>query len=158
MYPLKSLSNCFQICQMKKHDVYREVLKDTHGNDYYRIWRNKRPPKISARQKQWFFKGGSTQNRWDWWMIFQRGEYAKPKAFDVFWYVFLLVLKIKPPGRLFRQIRCMTYLQSAKFSLRSSVRMEMHFFMLKEVFGPIDIGTRFYRTARWRFNNRSNKY
>ena len=53
---------------------------------------------ISAHQKQWFFKGGSTQNRWPlmgdfWkggvhktdgfcWMIFERGEYTKPMTFD----------------------------------------------------------------------------
>ena len=46
----------------------------------------------------WFFKGGSTQNRWllmgdfskggvhktdgFWWVIFQRGEYIKPMGFD----------------------------------------------------------------------------
>ena len=46
----------------------------------------------------WFFKGGSTQNRWVviedfskggvhktdglWWVIFQRGEYTKPMDFD----------------------------------------------------------------------------
>ena len=40
---------------------------------------------ISAHQKQWFFKGGSTQNRWafDGW-CFQRGEYTKPMGF---WWV-----------------------------------------------------------------------
>ena len=48
----------------------------------------------------WFFKGGSTQNRWIlmgdfskggvhktdgfWWVIFQRGEYIKPMDFGVF--------------------------------------------------------------------------
>ena len=100
----------------------------------------------------WFFKGGSTQNRWAvmgdfskggvhktdwlWWVIFQRGQYTKPMGFDGwffkggstqnrwilmgdfskggvhktdgFWWVlecFLLLLKIKRPGRLFRQIR-----------------------------------------------------
>ena len=61
---------------------------------------------ISAHQKQWFSKGGSTWNRWafDGW-CFQRGEYTKPMEF---WWVvecFLLLLKIKRPGRLFRQIR-----------------------------------------------------
>ena len=55
-------------------------------------------PEISAHQKQWFFKGGTTQNQWllmgdfskggvhktngFWWVIFQRGEYTKPMAFD----------------------------------------------------------------------------
>ena len=68
-------------------------------------------PEINAHQKQWFFKGGSTQNRWalmgdfskggvhktdgfSWvifqgvhetdgfsWVIFQRGEYTKPMVF-----------------------------------------------------------------------------
>ena len=100
----------------------------------------------------WFFKGGSTQNRWAFmndffkggstqsrWVstgdfpkggvhktdgfqrvIFQRGEYTKPMAFDGwfskrgvhktdgFWWVFecfLLFLRFKRPGRLCRQIR-----------------------------------------------------
>ena len=55
-------------------------------------------PEISAHQEQWFFKGGSTQNRWVlmgdfskggvhktdgfWWVIFQRGEYTKPMGCD----------------------------------------------------------------------------
>ena len=59
-------------------------------------------PEISAHQKQWFFKGVSTQNRWVlmddfskggvhktdgfWWVIFQRGEYTKPMGFH--WWVF----------------------------------------------------------------------
>ena len=69
----------------------------------------------------WFFKGGSTWNRrvlmgdfskggvhetdGFWWVVFQRREYTKPMGFDGFWNVFLLLLKIKRPGRLFRQIR-----------------------------------------------------
>ena len=32
-------------------------------------------------------------------------EYTKPMAFEGFWNVFLLLLKFKLPGRLFRQIR-----------------------------------------------------
>ena len=64
----------------------------------YRICRNKRPPDLSALQKHWFFKGGSTQNRWllmsdfsqggvhktdgFWWVIFQRGEYIQPNGLD----------------------------------------------------------------------------
>ena len=80
----------------------------------YRICRNKRPPRnkyppntvIFQRGEYtkpmgfdgWFFKGGSTQNRWAlmgdfskggvhktdglWWVIFQRGEYTKPMGFD----------------------------------------------------------------------------
>ena len=65
-------------------------------------------PQISAHQKQsvfkggkytipmafdgWFFTGGggSTQNQW---------------VFYEFWNLFLLLLRIKGPGRLFRQIR-----------------------------------------------------
>ena len=55
-------------------------------------------PEISAHQKQWFFQGGSTQNRWllvgdfpkggvhktdsFWWVILQRGEYTKPMGCD----------------------------------------------------------------------------
>ena len=38
-------------------------------------------------------------------VIFQRGEYTKPMSFDRFWNVFLLLLEIKRPGRLFWQIR-----------------------------------------------------
>ena len=111
-------------------------------------------PEISAHQRQSFFKGGSTQNRWAlmgdfskggvhktdglWWVIFQRGEYTKPMGFDGWffkggstqnrwalmgdfskggvhktdglWWVLefvLMLLKIKRPGRLFRQIQCM---------------------------------------------------
>ena len=64
--------------------------------------------------------GGSPRNRWAlmgdfsqggvhktdgfWWVIFQRGEYTKSMGFDGFWNVVLLLLKIKRPGRLFRQI------------------------------------------------------
>ena len=55
-------------------------------------------PEISAHQTWWFFRGGSTQNRWAlmgdfskggvhktdglWWVSFQRGEYTKPTGFD----------------------------------------------------------------------------
>ena len=54
----------------------------------------------------WFFKRGSTQNRWALdGRFFQRGEYMKPMGCDGFWNAFCLVLKIKRPGRLFRQIR-----------------------------------------------------
>ena len=80
----------------------------------YRICRNKRPIRNKRSQKTvifqrgeytkpmgcdgWFFKGGSTQNRWVvmgdfskggvhktdglWWVIFQRGEYTKPMGCD----------------------------------------------------------------------------
>ena len=67
----------------KQHTVFAEI--NAH-------------PEISAHQKQWFFKGGSTWNRWGlmddfskegvhktdgfWWVIFQRGEYTKPMGFD----------------------------------------------------------------------------
>ena len=38
-------------------------------------------PEISAHQKQWFFKGGSTQNRWLLMGDFSKGgEYTKPMA------------------------------------------------------------------------------
>ena len=89
---------------------------------------NKRPPNTVIFQRGeytkpmafygWFFKGGSTQNRWVlmgdfsqggvhktdgfWWVIFQRGEYMKPMSS---WNIFLFLLKIKRPGRLFRQIQ-----------------------------------------------------
>ena len=51
----------------------------------------------------WFSKGGSTQNRW---------------AFDGFWNVFLWLLKIKRPGRLFRQIRYFHLFQDASLWLQ----------------------------------------
>ena len=97
---------------------------------------------ISAHQKQWFFKGGSTQNRlvvmgdfskggvhktdWLWWVIFQRGEYTKPIGCDGWffkggstqnrwvWEFYLLLLKIKRPGRLFWQIRCVVFFVTRK--------------------------------------------
>ena len=61
-------------------------------------------PEIIAHQKQWFFKGGSTWNRWalmgdfskggvhetdgvpGW--FFQRGEYTKPMGSGMFFYCF----------------------------------------------------------------------
>ena len=51
------------------------------------------------------FKGGVHETDGFWWVIFQRGEYMKPMGSDGFWDVFLLLLKVKRPGRLFRQIR-----------------------------------------------------
>ena len=74
---------------------------------------------INAHQKQWFFKGGSTQNRWvlmgdfskggstqNRWILM--GDFSKGgvRKTDGFWN-FVLLLKIKRPGRLFRQIRSM---------------------------------------------------
>ena len=50
---------------------------------------NKRPPHVSAQQKQWFFKGGSTQNRW------------LSMGLKIF-----ISSKIKRPGRLFWIMRC----------------------------------------------------
>ena len=126
---------------------------------------------ISALQKQWFFKGGSTQNRWllmgdfpkegvnktdgVWWMIFQRGEYmkpmgfdgwfskggstqnrwllmgdfpreeyTKPMAFDGLWNLLLMLLKIKHPGRLFRQIRYVWYISVLVFSFVKEVTLK----------------------------------
>ena len=81
--------------------------------------RNKRPPKTVIFQREgeyikpmgfdgWFFKGGSTQNRRVLVGDFSKGGVHKT---DGFWWVlecFLLLLKIKRPGRLFRKIR---YLQ-----------------------------------------------
>ena len=81
----------------------------------YRICRNKRPPKTVIFQRGeyikpmafdgWFFKGGSTQNRWALVDDFSKGGVHKT---DGLWWVlecFLLLLKIRHPGRLFRQIR-----------------------------------------------------
>ena len=89
--------------------------------------RNRRPPKPEIFQRGeytkpmdfdgWFFTGGSTQNRWAlmgdfskggvhktdglWWVIFAKGGVHKNR-----WVLecFSLLLKIKLPGCLFRQI------------------------------------------------------
>ena len=106
------------------------LFPGTYFGDRYRVYRNKRPPQNKRPPKTVilqrgeytkpmgfdgrFFKGGSTQNRWalmgDFskggvhktdgfgWVIFQRGEYMKPMGFGIF---FLLLLRIKCPGRLF---------------------------------------------------------
>ena len=50
----------------------------------------------------WFFKGESTQYRWVVMGDFSKGGVHKT---DGFWNIFLLPLKIKRLGRLFRQIR-----------------------------------------------------
>ena len=60
--------------QAKWHTVFAEI--NAH-------------PEINAHQKQWVFKGGSTQNRW---LVMGFGK-------------FYVASKIKRPGRLFRQIR-----------------------------------------------------
>ena len=64
-----------------------------------------------------FSKGGVTQNRWALMGDFQRGEYIKPMGFGMF---FLLLLKIKRPGRLFRPIRYIDQFFSSSFDLESS--------------------------------------
>ena len=74
-------------------------------------------PEISAHQKQWFFKGGSTQNQWvlmdDFskggvhktdgflWVVFQRGEYTKPMGFEGFWNFFYWFRKLSARGVYF---------------------------------------------------------
>ena len=74
--------------------------------------RNKRPPKTVIFQRGeytkpkgfwWviFQRGEYTRPKGFWWVIFQRGEYIKPMSSDGFWKYFLLLLKIKHPGRLF---------------------------------------------------------
>ena len=97
-------------------------LSERQVNFLYRMCRNKRPPEISAHQKQWFSKGGGGVHKTDgfWWMIFHRGEYIKPMGFDGWFFkggstqnrwllmdfeCLLLLLKIRRPGRLFWQIR-----------------------------------------------------
>ena len=60
---------------------------------------------ISAHQKQSFFQGGSTQNQWALMGDFSKGGVHKT---DRSWWVLeknLSLLKIKRPGRLFRQTR-----------------------------------------------------
>ena len=60
---------------------------------------------IRAYQKQWFFQGGSTHNRWLLMGDFSKGGVHKT---DGFWWVLefvSLLLKIRRSGRLFGQIR-----------------------------------------------------
>ena len=45
-------------------------------------------PEISAHQKQWFSKGGVHRTDELWWVIFQRGEYTKPRGFGICFYCF----------------------------------------------------------------------
>ena len=62
--------------------------------------RNKRPPKTVMFQRGeytkpmgcdgWFFKGGSTQNRWVVMGDFSKGEYTKPMGCDGFWNLFFI--------------------------------------------------------------------
>ena len=85
--------------------------------------RNKRPPKTVIFQRGeytkpmsfhgWFFKGGSTQNRWVLMGDFSKGGVHKT---DGFWNVFLLLLKIKHPVRLFGQIRYVFFIFSKKIT------------------------------------------
>ena len=58
-------------------------------------------PEINIHQKQWFFKGRSTQNRW-----LLMGDVFKGGSTQNRWVLelYLLLLKIKRSGRLFRQI------------------------------------------------------
>ena len=78
------------------------------------------PPPIRNKcsPKQMIFqRGGVHKTDGFWWVSFQRGEYTKPMGFDGWlskegstqnrWLLefFLLLLKIKRSGRLFRQIR-----------------------------------------------------
>ena len=68
-----------------KHSSFNLSTVSTQGLCFvYRICRNKRPPEISAHQKQWFFKGGSTQKLMgcDGWFSKGGGEYTKPIDFD----------------------------------------------------------------------------
>ena len=99
------------------------VLSQINAHPEINAIRNKRPPKTVIFQRGeytkpmafngWFFKGGSTQNRWalmgDFskggvhkidgfsWVIFQRGKYKT----DGFWNVFLLFQKLSPLGVYF---------------------------------------------------------
>ena len=62
--------------------------------------RNKRPLKTVIFQRGEYTKPKGSNGR-----FFQWGRYTKPMGCDGFWNVFLLLLKIKRPGCLFRQIR-----------------------------------------------------
>ena len=77
-------------------------------------------PEINAHQKQWFFKGGSTQNRWALMGGFSKGGlhetdgwFFKGGSTQNRWVLefVLLSIKMKRPGRLFWQIRyvCMFF-------------------------------------------------
>ena len=101
---------------LTEHDVkeQQKQMKGTNFKNNYCIIihmhlntafaRNNPHPEIRAHRKSWFPKGGSTQNRW-----LLTGDFSKGGVHntDGFWNVFLLLLKIKLPGRLFRQIRYM---------------------------------------------------
>ena len=63
---------------------------------------------INAHQNQWVFKGGSKQNRWVMMEDFSKGGVHKTDGSWWFLELFLLLLKIKRPGRLFWQIRYLT--------------------------------------------------
>ena len=91
------------------YTISRPSYPPSKSKKVYHICRNKRPPRdksppeIGAHQIQWFFKGGTTQNRWLLVGDFPKGGVHKT---DGFWWIlqcFLLHLKIKRPGRLFRQ-------------------------------------------------------
>ena len=104
--------------KIKVNKFFKSKIPKTFCTVFAEI--NAHPNVFSAYQKQWFFQGGSTQNRWllmsdfskggvhktdmFWWVMFSKGG-VHTMAFDEFWNVFLLLLKIKLPGRLFRKIR-----------------------------------------------------
>ena len=56
-----------------------------------RICRNRRPPEISVHQKHWFFKGGSTQNRWLLMGDFSKGGVHKTVGYGWVLECFLLI-------------------------------------------------------------------
>ena len=110
---LQSKVPVIHFSKFKKKKPLPRILQNDLKN-WYRIGRNKRSPQNKRPPKTvvfprgeytkpmafdgWFFRGGSTQNRWGlmgdfpeggvhktdgfWWVIFQRGEYTKPMGFD----------------------------------------------------------------------------
>ena len=100
------LFRAVKILRLKFHSVQQNNTKTfslhcrtlSSRREKHRIYQNKRPSRNKRPPKTVIFKGGSTQNRWAlmgdfskgglhetdglWWVIFQRGEYTKPRAFD----------------------------------------------------------------------------
>ena len=102
----------------------------------YRICQNQRPPKTGIFSKGgvhktdgfwwvwifqrgdytkpmgfdgWFFKGGTTQNRWSLMGLdFLKGEYTQPMGFDGFWNFFCCLWKLSTQGVYFGKIRYST--------------------------------------------------
>ena len=77
-----------RVDQLCSYVNFHRILVDYAGNTQYKhtvFAEINAHPEISAHQKQWFFKGGSTQNRWVLMDDFSKGGVHKT---DGFWNVF----------------------------------------------------------------------